>query len=484
MEWAARAAGACTSAWRKVLKTFQFGALEPDRPFSLFRAKNCWPSIDGYIPARDFTPLTPALALPGILGGCAYVSSVGEGRLLGGTDTTLYVYTGVAWSSKLGGLAASGWRFDQFGDLVIAANGGAPVKYDMISDTAALLGGSPPDSDMVATVRNQVFLAGDPAAQATLAISGYNDSEEWSAGTNQCLFVPFVDGGRIMGLAGGETGVILQQRSITRATYTGDVTVWQFDKISQNVGCMAKGSVASAGQMVFFLSEQGFMMTDRNTVTPIGAEKTDRTFFSTYNRSDIDNISCAVDPRSTVVSWLMPGAPGRLWSYNWTLQKWADFELPCKKVFSGFTANTTLEALDALFPGGLETVTPTLDDIAWQGGNPLLLLIDNSSFVGALAGPIAAAEFDIAPQEFITGRRVRIRRARVLTDATGGTVTVDARARAGDAATAVASGSIRDNGTVPLRANGRVIGLTVNMPTTSWTYAVGLEVEFEPEGRR
>lgn len=465
-----------------MLTRFPFGALEPDRPQSLFRAKNCWPSADGYVPAHDFEALTPALS--GILSGGAFVSLNGTGNLLAGTATNLYRYTGVAWSSALGSLTASDWRFDQFGDLVICVNGDDPIKYDMSISTAAVLGGTPPVSDMVATVRNQVFLAGDPSARTTLAISGYNNSEGWTAGTNQCLFVPFVDGGDIMGLAGGETGIILQQRAVRRATYTGDVTVWQFDKISQNVGCMAKGSVASAGQMVFFLSEQGFMACDRNSVIPIGTEKIDRTFFKLYSRADIARISCAVDPRATVVSWLMPGTPGRMWSYNWTLQKWGDFELSCKKVFSGFTSNVTLEALDALFPGGLETVDPPLDSERWAGGNPLLMLVDNTNVVGSQTGEIIEAEFEIAPRELAEGRRVRVRGATVLTDAVGGSVTVDARARAGDAPATVVSSAIRNNGRVPVRANGRFIGLKVTMPTTDWSYATGVEVEFQPEGVR
>lgn len=465
-----------------MLKTIPFGALEPDRPQSLFRAKNCWPTADGYMPVKAFEALTPPLT--GVLNAAAFVASDGTGNLLAGTPDALYQYDGGLWVSKLGSLTATEWRFDQFGDLVIGVNGGDPVKYDMIAGTAAVLGGTPPVSDLVATVRNQLFLAGDPDARSTLAISGYNDSEGWTAGTNQCLFVPFTDGGSIMGLAGGETGLILQQRAVRRAVYTGDVAVWQFDKISQNIGCMAKGSVASAGQMVFFLSEQGFMVTDRNTVTPIGAEKTDKTFFELYSREDIQRISCAVDPRTTVVTWLMPGNPGRIWSYNWTLQKWGDIEVTSKKVLSGFTANTSLEALDVLFPGGIETVTPPLDSIRWAGGNPLLLLIDQTGTIGALAGQVMPAVFELAPRELAIGRRARVRNVRVLTDGVGGSVAVDARARAGDPPNTITSGSIRDNGNVAVRANGKFIGLQVNMPVGAWSYAVGVEIDFQPEGSR
>lgn len=465
-----------------MLKRLDFSEFLPDRPLSLSWAKNVWPMAEGYRPARAFEPITPALA--GILGGAAYVGSDGTSAMLAGTPTNLYRYSGGAWTSVLGSLSASVWRFDQFNDLVIGVNGAGPVKFGLLGGTAASLGGSPPVSDMIATVRQQIFLAGDPAARNVLSISGYLDAEGWSVGTNQALAVPFESGGEIMGLAGGETGIILQKRSVKRATYTGDVTVWQFDEISREIGCMAKGSVATAGQTVFFLSEQGFMACDRNSVVPIGREKIDRTFFSTYSRDDIANIRAAVDPRATTISWSMPGTPGRIWSYDWTLGKWSVIEIGLSLVFSGFTANISLDAIDAIFPGGIDTVPYSLDAAFFSGGNPLFLVADATGVVGALTGDNMAAQFTIKEIELALGQRVRLRGARIVSDAVQGAVAVDARARAGDAPNVITSGAIRDNGRVPLRANGRHIGFDITLPAQNWSYAMGLDVEYETEGSR
>jgi hypothetical protein len=467
-----------------MLKRFKFGDFIPDQPLTLGGGKNAQPTANGWMPVKAPSPITPALA--GILGGAAFVSSSGTAALLAGDATNLYRYSGTAWTSLLGSLSATVWRFDQFGDNIICVNGGAPVSFDLAGGTAAALGGSPPVSDMVATVREQVFLAGDPSARNTLSISSYNNSAGWTAGTNQCLFVPFPSGGDIMGLCGGETGLILQKRSVKRATYTGDVTVWQFDEISKDIGCMAKGSVAQAGQLVFFLSEQGFKLCDRTQVVPIGQEKVDRTFFARYSRSQIDNITAAVDPRTTTVYWAMPGNPGQIWPYNWTLEKWGlPIEIPLARVFSGFTANISLDALDALYPSGLDSIPYSLDAAIFAGGNPLFIVADNAGVLNTLTGDNLAAEFILSPDEPQPGRRVRIRSARPVSDAVTGTVTIDARARAGDAHSSVTSGAMRDNGRVPLRANGRHIGVTHDIPDAAvWSYAIGLELEFEAEGAR
>lgn len=468
-----------------MLKRFDFSEFTPDRPLSLSQGRNVWAMPNGYRPVRGFEAQTPPL--PGFLGGAAYISSDGTTALLAGTSTNLYRYSGSAWASVVGGLVATVWRFDQFGDLVIGVRGDVPIKFDLIGGSAGLLGGSPPVSDMVATVRQQVFLAGDPDARNTLAISSYNNSEGWTSGVNQCLYVPFPSGGDIMGLAGGETGVILQQRSIKRATYNGDgVTWWQFDEISKDLGCMAKGSIATSGQMVFFLSEKGFMVTDRNTVIPIGQEKVDREFFTTYSRTDIQRITAAVDPRTTTVSWSMPGTPGQIWSYNWALEKWSPpIEQSLLAVFPGFTANISLDAIDALYPGGIDNLPFSLDATILAGGNPLFMVVDAAGTIGTLSGLNMPANFTVQAVEVNPGTRVRIRGARAVTDAIEGVVTVDVRARAGDPPHNVISGAIRDNGRVPLRANGRHVGMMFDIPASAdWTYALGMDLEFEQEGAR
>lgn len=463
-------------------KRIPYGTFSPDKPIALAHASGVWATPEGFRPAKSFGAITPALA--GLLGGSAFIGSDGAASMLSGTATNLYRFSGSTWTG-LGAFAATSWRFDQFDDLVVAATGGAPVKYDLIAGTAAALGGSPPDSDLVATVRDQVFLAGDPNARNVLSISGYLDAEEWTPGTNQSLSVPFKNGGEIMGLAGGETGLIIQRTAVRRATYTGDVTVWQFDEIAHNIGCMAKGSVASDGQLVFFLSEQGFKMTDRNTVVPIGGEEIDRWFFDTFSRSDIAHIACAIDPRQTVVIWAMPGNPGTLLAFNWTLSRWAMTQMDNSTVFAGFTANISLDAIDALFPGGIDTVPYSLDSSFFSGGNPLLLIASSAGVVGSMTGANQAAQFIMDPMELEMGRRVRIRSARPVSDAINGTVRLDYRARAGDARTEAVSGAVRDNGSVPLRANGRHIGVTHEIPAGEvWTYALGIDLQYELEGER
>jgi len=469
-----------------LLKRLEFGPWEPDKAATstLRDARNLMPGKDGYYPVSGLSAVTSAM--PGnFIGGGAFVGFDGTAALLAGTSTNLYRYSGTTWSSVYTG-SASHWRFAQFGTLVIAATGGAPVKFDLAGGAAALLGGTPPAASLVATVRDFVVLAGDPAAIQTVTWSGFNDAEGWTGGTNQSGDQILPDGGEIMGLAGGEYGLILQRRAIKRLSYVGTPLVFQIDEISSNVGCMAKGSVAQAGRLVFFLSERGFFYTDGNDTIPIGDEKFNRWFFGRFSRSDIENgLTAAVDPRANVVYWTMPGSPGVVLVYHITLQRASYLQLSVKAVFDGFTANVSLEALDALYPSGIDSIPVSLDDPTFSGGSPLILFSTNGNVIATLSGNNLEARIETASSELAPGKRVRLRSFRPVTDAENGAIVVDIRPTdAGDPATFAAS-AMRPNGEYPVRANGRHSSTAFTIPAaTNWTYVSGLDVTFEVEGGR
>lgn len=470
-----------------MLKRVTFGPWLPDlapTEGNVSSVTNLYPIGNGWSPAGAFSPITPSLG-EAFRGGAAFVSSEGVAALLVGSANKLFRYSGGAYSIVLTALSADRWRFSQFGDLVVAVNGGAPVKFDLLTGSGGTLDGNPPASGLVATVRDFVWLAGDPQDRITLSMSAFNNAEGWTNGTDQATFQTFADGGEIMGLAGGEYGLVFQRYAIKRGTYVGGETIWQFDEISSNIGCMAKGSIAQAGRLVFFLSERGFMVTEGNDVSPIGAEKVDRWLFSNFSRQQIEGLWSAVDPRRTLVLWSLPGTPGPILIYNWQLERWGLLRVNLSGIFSGFTANVSLEAIDTLYPGGIDTVPFSLDDQRFAGGNPLLLVASADNVVGSLSGPSMAASVETADLEPLPGRMTRVREARPVTDAIPGSISIDARRRAGDDERVTVASDVRPSGTVPIRVQGRHMHVTHSVPAGAvWSYTQGCDLEVEVGGRR
>lgn len=461
-----------------------FGEWLPDLPAEanpgLVVAQNVYATPNGYRPVKAVSAITTALA--DFNGGAAFIGLDGTASLLAGTTTNLQRYSS-SWSA-VRTIAASGrWNFAQFGDLVICVFGGAPQKYNLLTGAAAALSGSPPNAGLVTTVRDFVVLAGNSAANDTLQWSAFNNAEGWTIGTDQSDDQRMLVGGAITGLAGGEYGLILQRNRVTRMQYVGGGLVFQFDEIADNVGCIASGSVVQIGKLVFFLSERGFMMCDGSTVTPIGTEKIDRTFFAANARETFSSMYAAADPRNFIVAWALPGNPGTVLLYNWALQRWSSASLPLKGIFTGFTSNVSLEGVDALYPSGIDSVVGSLDDAIFSGGNPLLLVAGWDTLIGPMTGTNLTATFQTGLLEPVPGRFARVANTTPLTDAvTGVTVTMDARQRAGTAGVVTSSTDLRNNGDVPMRANGRYFYGTLAVIDPACSYVRGIRLDVNAAG--
>tara|TARA_R110002074_G_scaffold262994_2_gene435116 strand:- start:3407 stop:4828 length:1422 start_codon:yes stop_codon:yes gene_type:complete len=460
-----------------------FGAYEPDKPAylqdGLTDMGNAYPRANGYSPVGAFGAITPALPA-NFNGGVAYVASDLSGVLIGGTEDGLYRGSVTAWTPLATGLSGNNrWAFTQFGDLAIAVNGGPTKKIDLITNAVADVTGAP-TAACVATVRDFVVYGQADGNAALVQWSGFNNADSNVPGANQAGYQPMLAGGVVMGIAGGEYGIIVQRGRIVRMSYTGDSTVpFQFDEISSNIGAISRGSIAQADKLVFFLSDKGFMVCDGTGVKPIGHERVDATFFKRFQRSTLDQMYCAIDPRKNIAAWVMPGNTGAVFLYDWALDRWAVLSLDIAAAFSGFTANLTLEEIDALYPGGIDTIPYSLDDERFSGGDPLLLIVNNDNFVGSLSGANIAAWFTTPFVEYTQGRETRFREARPIGDAVSGvTITLDSRARLGDGPATTSTGALNATGRMPVRSAGRYTKARLDFADSAvWTFQQGVELE-------
>lgn len=465
-----------------------FGQLKPDEPehlqidsqtggHNLQVADNVYPISGGYRPIKAFSGISAALPSD-FLGGSAFKASDSTIQFLAATATNLYRFSSaLAWSSILGSLSAGRWFFTQFNDRAIATHGGAPIDIDLLGGTAASLAGTPPSSKYCTTVRDFVVLA----SGNTATWSGFQDRAQWTAGVNQSGSQPMLAGGPITGLAGGRQGLVFQRGQITKMTYFGPPTIWQWDVISPNIGCIAAGSITQVGELCFFLSDKGFQVTDGNQVRPIGEERIDREFLSSYSVTDLEGMYACSDPKAQIVTFVMPG---KRFNYHITLDRWTTATHAVKAAFNGFTAGTTLEQLDAIY-GNLDAMgTISLDDARFMGGDPQFLFVDTSNVVGTMTGSNLAASFETPFVELANGREARINKVRPITDATGNvSLDITSRWRLGETGTTNTYENMRDNGDIPCRVSGRAIRSRVTIAAgTTWSYMQGLDYEMIASG--
>lgn len=470
--------------------TTLFGPYEPDKPphlqDGLTDMGNAYPGANGYRPVGQFQQITVALPGP-FFGATAFVASDGTGALLGGTTTGIYRYGGTSWGALATGLTVnSRWQFTQFGDLAIAVNGGTTQKIDLVANTIADVPDAPA-AVCVATVGDFVVYGQADGNQAMVQWSAFNNADGNTPGVDQAGFQPMLAGGFVMGITSGEIGMIIQRSRVVRMSRTGDPDEpFQFDPISENIGAVSRGSIVQSGGLAFFYSDEGFMKCDGNAVTPIGVERVDLTFSKLYPRSVLEQMYSAVDPRRNTVAWMMPGNPGLTLVYDYVLDRWAALRLVSVGMFSGFSANYSLDDLDALYPGGLETIPYSFDDPRFAGGDPLLMIVDPSNIVGTLSGANIAAYFTTPFTEYADDRHARISWVVPIGDCTSGlSATLSGRNRLGDASVTQSSGTLTASGKIPVRMSKQLISVTMNFADEAvWSYQQGVKLRSAVGGDR
>jgi hypothetical protein len=375
------------------------------------------------------------------------------------------------------------WQFEQFGDVVVAVNqNDAPQAFTVGTSTAfANLGGSPPQASYVAVVSQHLVLSGLLNNPDGIEWSALNDPTGWTAGTNGSDTQDFLDGGAVLGVAGGEFGVVFQERAIRRMAYVGGDTIFEFERIIEGEGLAAPYSIIRSGPRVFFLGTSGLQsITAGQYPVNISKERYYRTFLDDWDDGSPQLMLGVNEARSSRVWWFYKSSTGaaglvnRAICYDWALDK--------PTYVSGLTAEfvavlsqpgVTLDGLDALGFTNLDTMAISLDDFIASGGL-LLGLFGSDHALGFLTG--SNLEATLETPEYAFDSRYFVREQRPVTDASTVYGSMTVRARIADTAAYSDESAMNDVGFCPHDNDTRMSRFRLRIPAgTTWTFAVGTE---------
>jgi hypothetical protein len=379
-------------------------------------------------------------------------------------------------------------RFTQFGKSVIICNNAEKLKSWVLgtSTTFAEVSASAPIAKFITVVRDFVVCANTletTQQQYRVRWSAINDETDWVENVNtQSDYQDIPDGGQIMGIRGGEFGLVLLERSIHRMTYVGTPFIFQFDNISRNKGCMVAGSVAQYQGITFFLSDDGFYMCDGQQVVPIGAEKVDRFFLSDASEVDFKTMSAAIDPVRKLVIWNYKSvdANRKLMIYNFATKKWTYADANTDYLGEASSGASTLEELDSI-SASIDALTTSLDSLLYVGGKYFLGGTYGTrvySFTGtSLTGSIATGDIDVGANSVVT-------LARPIVDNGSGSLSIASRTLLNQSVTYGTSTAADSENRVSLRSAGRYHRLKLTPTGAAWKTAVAVDVDVTPQGVR
>ena len=391
------------------------------------------------------------------------------------------------------------WAFTQFGSNIIATNFADNIQKFTEGTSSAFSDLVSLKAKYIAVIRDFV-VAGYTNESGTVynqrvKWSGINDSSTWTPSqSTQSGFQDIVGShGNIQAIVGGESaGVIFMEKAIYRMSYVGVPLIFQFDKIADNIGAFAPKSVASYGNMIFFLAQDGFYkLTGGQQLTPIGNARVDNFFFEDLS-SNLDGITSAVDPNNSIVVWSYrgSGATGttnnKLLIYNYAVDKWStgsgqDLEFIASASQEAFT---TLESLDVL--GDLDNLPKSLDSYFYKEGIVGLAGFNSANKFGKFIANSLSATVDTTEFEGAENKRSTLINCRPIVDGTTNTtvtVTPITRNSQLDTITVGDAVSTNDSGTCPLRSTSRYHRVRVNV-TGNFNTMSGVDIEARPEGGR
>jgi hypothetical protein len=482
----------------------QFGEWLPDQAdimnSGVTVATNVMPAAAGYHSMNSFVEYSNA-ADGTIRGIFAAKDSSNNTKLFAGDDAKLYLHNTSTNNlddiKKVGGYDLTGgerWRSIQFGDYVIAAGGiGEELQYFELGTSSAFadLAGSPPKADFIAAVRDFVWVANVDSGTGRIPYrcqwSGFNDVDGWTVGTGQSDFQDLPDSGEITGLVGGEYATILTERAIFRATYTGPPLIWQFDKVVSERGCNFKNSVCNAGNLVFFLSSDGFYAFDGQRISPIGSERVNEFFLQDFDSNYADRMSASVDPLNEVAMWSYTstqspsGQPDKIIIYNYTLNKWSLAEVDADLLSPMFSAGYTVDALDNL-SATVDGLSIQLDSRFYKGGQYFFGGAYGNKIYTFTGAPLAAT-IETAEAPISTGKHSIVTRVYPYYEDGSVTLAVGTRDKQSDTPTFTSAVAPNDGDFSPFRAQGRYHRARMSL-SGAWSKALGIDVEARDIGRR
>jgi len=477
------------------ISRINFGEWTPDQPGitnGLRRAENVYPKLVGYgaIPTVVDYSASASEDLNNVVAG---KTTAGATTVFAGGSTKLFKLD--SGDLSLDNVSKSGnystptdqrWKFTQFGSVIIAANGQAKIQgYNLNSSSLfADLSADAPTARYVTVVRDFVVSGWQTSYQNRVQWSALGDESSWAnSATTQADFQDIPDGGSIVGVTGGEFGLIFMDRAIHRMSYVGSPLIFQFDNISRNLGCYEANSIIQYGGTSFFLGDDGFYACDGQNIVPIGNEKVNRFFFDNVDEGTLYLMSAAVDPSKKLIIWAYASnsssTPDSLLIYNFQTQKWTSGTTHVDKIASTSTPAVTLEGMDTY--GTLETILTTFDSRLWLGGKLQLAGVDGAKIV-TFTGANATAYIETGDIE-VPGATSAITMVKPIVDDGSGSVALLSRRLLSQSTTFGSQSAADSENRVAVRGVGRYHRLQLT-PTGSWTSAVGMDIDLSPLGTR
>lgn len=304
-------------------------------PTQLRKAANARLTDFGAVTKRGGTKrVSGSLGSASVLNGYTWRKDGGTQQIMAICDgvlkTTTYGAFPLTWATPTGAFSTAVQpSFAQFrdgtNDVVYIADGGGLNVWNGTTVTTDIAGTT--EVNTIVVHNERLWGCGNSTYPDSIFYSALNNGSTLGNGTasgGQIIVRTFSDE-TVVGLASVNTSLLIfHRRGISRLTGYGqdDITVAPAG-VTSDVGTIASKSIASIGNLAFFISERGLYRCNEAEVAPIATAETPdplSPIIRSMNQAQFDNIR-SVFNRATRELWIsMPGFG--MYVYNTLLQAW------------------------------------------------------------------------------------------------------------------------------------------------------------------
>lgn len=469
-------------------------------------AKNVYPSSGGF--TKFEAPYgSGSVTTETVAGAALFVKADNTPIVVGGSSTRLFsrISTGITETTGYTAIDSDHvWRFERYNDMIIAVTPNNVPQYltDLDTDTGwSALGGTPPKAAVVGRVSDFVVM-GD-LTDIDASTSPYrlrwsalnNPNGNWVTDRGELSDYRDLDPkyGRITGITGGRFGIVFQERAIWRMTFIGSPKVFDFEEISVDRGCSAPDSVVTVGFNTYFLSQDGFYVTNGSSIEPISSQRISEWFSNELRQSEIDRTQGAMNWAKQAIVWTFIPTEAATFTrqiiYSWAEDKWSyateivDFLVKAK------VDVTTLADLATQYPGGIGGIG-AIGSSDFESKNFTLAAFTASgagSEFAVLSGAAREATIETGDFQVFPGSNSHVSGILPMVEnATGNTTTqVLSRTKQGGTQTVSTATNEGDDGFCPHKVDARFISARMVIPAgASWNNASAMLVQARKSGNK
>lgn len=383
--------------------------VDPTTPGAVLDCVNMIPTLRGMRSAPSLVLVgNPAFPTP-VTGGATCELLNGNYRTIVGTATKLYEAVNGA-NNDVSGIAYTGgankWRFAQFGNATLAANGADPLQQSISAGVFASIVGSPV-AKILETVQGFVFLfdTTDPTnghRSNGWWCSGLFDQTNWvPAQATQCANGVNVDtpGGFTAGKALGTNIVAFKAQSMYYGSYQGPPVIWAFNQISPIIGTPSQECVVQVGSSLYFLGTDSQVYAfDGSIPTPIGDDV--REWLSqNWSQTFQSVVSSYHDQPNNLIYWYFCSqnsnttTPDKCLVFNYKTNKFGRADNVVQAALEAITGQITWDGLGALPDVTTWDTLPAIpyNSPYWAQSSALPCIVDATNTLKSLSGASAAS---------------------------------------------------------------------------------------------